>query len=89
LWSKGGGKLSQCTLGASLSPFIVVTKLTALDPLLTTQITKMLPSGTTGRTTAMLRKELTALIALLLITASLKGRIDAHSHLLFFFYATV
>jgi hypothetical protein len=57
LWGKGGVKASQCTLGASVLSFIVVTKSTALDPLLTAQITKMLPSAMTVRTTAKVGKE--------------------------------
>jgi uncharacterized membrane protein len=76
-------KTSQCTLGASVLSFIMVTKLTALDSSLTTQITKMLPSAMTVRTTTMVGRELIALIELLLVV-SLQGRINVHTHLLFF-----
>jgi hypothetical protein len=80
---------SQCTLGASVPSFIVVAKLTALDPLLTTQITEILHTAMTIRITVMVRWEPTALIELLLVVTPLKPRIIVHSTLVSILIAMV
>jgi hypothetical protein len=58
-------------------PFIVVRKLTALDPLFTVPIIEIPPTAMTVRTTARVGKELMALIELILNVASLLGKLAA------------
>jgi hypothetical protein len=84
-------RASQCTSDASVRSFAVAANSTAVDPALSTaQLAELLHSAArTVRITAMVRKEPTAPIKVLLADTPPKPRTVVHSALLSFLITTV